>query len=377
MKKTNMMPVYFVIALLFVLFTPKTTCAVDFSSSMAGLPSSVSHGETLEVTLNVHLTNFVTMLAIIPDHKGLTYRSSSIAGSSKWEIVPDDSNTALSVTYTVNNDVTDHILVRFYIFSMWPGATPPSKLLECCEIPVVHDPGPWTVIEAPTCTTPGLKTTRCTYCDVEMKEEMPALDGVLSESGHVAGDWVETVAATNKTTGMQEKYCTLCGKTLETKTTPILSEIWPNNTACSLGPRFRDEDPALTDKWYMYTPVDLTQDGVKTYPLIASNVYIIGSVSVTVEDGNATVAYTLATKKIKVKEEFLTFLPGLEGLDTVEPEEMADRGFKLNEPFPVNEKLKDAGGTLMFLRLVIDYDIYADGVKRYYEGMYKKDPGSL
>ncbi len=372
MKRMFLIPLLCITAMWCVLSAPQTSIADDFSFSFDKVPSSVTHGGSVIMILNINIPDESSdnVLMITDLSTGMDLRRASVTGSGSWLIRQVYmSPYTFSAWYRAGNDVTDHIEASYSVLYLPPSGDPAS-ITKTAKIPVVHDPGSWTVIEAPTCSTPGLKTTRCTYCDVEMKEEIPALDGVLSESGHVAGDWVETVAATNKTTGIQEKYCTLCGKTLETKTTPILSEIWPNNTACSLGPRFRDEDPALTGKWYMYTPVDLTQNGVKTYPLIASNVHIIGSVSVTVEDGNATVAYTLATKKIKVKEEFLTFLPGLEGLDTVDPEEMADRGFKLNEPFPVNEKLKDAGGTLMFLRLVIDYDIYADGVKRYYESHY-------
>jgi hypothetical protein len=346
-----------------------------FNTYLADLPASVAHGESLDVRLTVDAEKNAATLTVISDHRGLTYRSSSITpDGNRWEILVKP--TTLSVTYDVNNEVTDHVVVRFHIFHTPPGA-PQTHLLEYYEVPVTHNPGQWITMVAPTCYTTGLKITNCTFCKVEMQKEIPVLGNGLRDSGHVAGEWVVTQAATNKSTGTQELRCTLCGTILETKTIPILSETWPDNTACSLGPRFRDEVPGLTDNWYMYTPVDLTKDGVQTFPLIASNVYIIGSVSVTVEDGKATVAYKLDTKKIKVKEEFLTFLPALASVATVEPEEMEDLGFKLNEPFPVNEKLQYASSALMFLRLVIDYDIYADGVRRFYESMYKKNPGSL
>ena len=345
----------------------------NFNTYLAELPASIAHGESLEVKLTVDAEPYTT--TVVPMHEGLTYLSSSFQPYGK-EMIIDRRPTTLSVKYTVNNDVTDHIVVRFHIFSTPLGA-PQAHLLEYNEVTVKHNPGQWITMVAPTCYTKGLKITNCTFCNVEMQEEIPVLGNGLLESGHVAGEWVITKAPTNKTTGTQERTCTLCGITLETKTVPILSEIWPNNTACSLGLRFRDEAPDLTDKWYMYTPVDLTQDGVLTFPLIASNVHIIGTVLVTVEDGMATVAYKLDTKKIKVKEEFLTFLPDLASVDTVEPGEMEDLGFMLNEPFPVNEKLQNAGSSLMFLRLVIDYDIYADGVNRYHESMYNKSPDSL
>ena len=380
MKRIWLISVFCVTALCFNLLTPNASCAeampsnfvhgdANFNTYLADLPESVAHGESLEVKLTVYAEKTPSAsVTVVPIHKGLTYRSSSFAPNGNvWDITYRP--TTLSVTYAVNNNVTDFIIVRFHIFYT-PIGEPQSRLLEYCEVPVTHNPGQWITMVAPTCYTKGLKITNCTFCNVEMQEEIPVLGNGLVGSGHVAGEWVVTQAATNKTTGTQELRCTLCGTVLETKTIPILSEIWPDNTACSLGLRFRDESPNLTDKWYMYTPVDLAQDGVQTFPLIASNVHIIGNVSVTVEDGKATVAYKLDTEKIKVKEEFLTFFPDLESVKTVEPEELKEQGLVLGEPIHVAEQLHGADSVLMFLRLMIDYDIYADGVRRYYESVY-------
>ncbi len=66
-----------------------------------------------------------------------------------------------------------------------------------------------------------------------------------------------------------------------------------------MGPCFRDESN-LTDKWYRFTPVDLSVDGVYTYDLAASNLYIIGKVTVTVADGNVTVECDYASRDINV-----------------------------------------------------------------------------
>ena len=371
MKKICMIPVFCIMALCFIFFAPKTSYAATCNPSLGSLPSSVTHGQTLDVDLIINLSPFATAIVeIFPMNLGLTYRSSSIPPNNNFAFTPSDNPTTVHFQYDVNNDVTDRILVRFLVGVQWPGS-PPKTFVTNLFIPIVHNPGSWTIVSEATCTTPGTKTTNCTYCMVEMTEEIPATGGVLSTTGHTAGEWIVTTAPTNKTTGTQVLNCTQCGITLETKAVPILREIWPNNTACSLGLRFRDEAPSLTGKWYMYTPVDLSQDGVQTFPLIASNAYIIGSVSITVEDGAATVAYTLHTKKIKVKEEFLTFFPDLAGVKDVEPEKWTEPRFAFGEPILLEEQLHGAASTLMFLRLVIDYDIYADGVVRYYESAYK------
>ena len=367
MKRMWLLSVFCITALCCFMFAPLMSKADDFGFSFDRLPSSIAHDKTLGIILNLTIPERGRVRIDPVASDGMNF---FFASNKYWDFDVYSDYTFIA-GYHISETVTDNVTASFGVtyYSLGGYAKFLSKSV---EIPIEHEPGPWTIITEATCTAPGMKTANCTYCMVEMKEEIPVLDNGLLESGHVAGEWVVTQAATNKTTGTQEKACTLCGTTLEAKTVPILSETWPNNTACSLGLRFRDEAPDLTDKWYMYTPVDLTQDGVQTFPLIASNVHIIGTVSVMVEDGKATVAYKLDTKKIKVKEEFLTFLPDLASLGTVEPGEMEDLGFKLNKPFPVNEKLQNAGSSLMFLRLVIDYDIYADGVKRYYESMYKK-----
>ncbi len=374
MKKICMIPVFCILALCFIVIAPKTSHAADFSASFDKVPSSVTHDQSFITILNITTPDdrYDGLLYIYDFSEGLRFRMASEGKGSSWQIQPVIfSPHIFTALYKVAGDVTDHIVASYHILYHSPNGGSRS-IRQTIEIPVVHEPGPWTIVSDATCTTPGTKTTNCTYCMVEMTEEIPATGGVLSTTGHTAGEWIVTTAPTNKTAGTQVLNCTQCGVSLETKTVPILREIWPSNTACSLGLRFRDEAPSLTGKWYMYTPVDLSQAGVQTFPLIASNAYIIGSVSVTVEDGAATAAYTLHTKKIKVKEEFLTFFPDLASVKDVEPEKWTEPRFAFGKPVLLEEQLHGAASTLMFLRLVIDYDIYADGVVRYYESAYKQ-----
>lgn len=70
--------------------------------------------------------------------------------------------------------------------------------------------------------------------------------------------------------------------------------VWyPNNTVCVAGYSLRDLYPELTDKWYNVVPVDLTQDGVQTFRLVASNLFYIGQAAVIVDGDNVTVEYAL------------------------------------------------------------------------------------
>ncbi len=207
-----------------------------------------------------------------------------------------------------------------------------------------------------TCTQPGYTTFTCGRCgDTYIGGKTPAL-------GHKPGLWTVIEPASNKKAGVETLSCLRCGELLDTLKIPILSETWPDNTACSYGPRFRDEAPALTDKWYTYTPVDLTQDGDTEVPLIASNRYRIGTVKITVKDGQVWANYQITADKVQLKEEFMTFMPGLEGVETLEPQALAGKGVPFGAPVDA-AGLGENGRALFFMRLVLTYDIYADGVK--------------
>ena len=60
--------------------------------------------------------------------------------------------------------------------------------------------------------------------------------------------------------GEKALKCTICGAVLKTEEIPVVTANWMRNqSACSLGVRFRDLENKLTNKWYMFTPVKLTE----------------------------------------------------------------------------------------------------------------------
>ena len=71
-----------------------------------------------------------------------------------------------------------------------------------------------------------------------------------------------------------------------------MEKIWyTNNTVCVVGLSLRDEYPGLTSKWYNVLPVDISKDGTQTFKLAASNMYYMGTVTVTVAGDNITTNY--------------------------------------------------------------------------------------
>ena len=61
------------------------------------------------------------------------------------------------------------------------------------------------------------------------------------------------------------------------------SEPMLHNNVRSFGPRLCDVDPSITSKWFRFTPIDLSEDGVQVYDLISGDHFIIGKVYVTVQ----------------------------------------------------------------------------------------------
>ena len=64
---------------------------------------------------------------------------------------------------------------------------------------------------------------------------------------------------------------------------------YPDNTMGLAGISLRDK--GITDKWYNVVPVKLSENGIYEIPLAASNLFLIGTASVAVQDGQATVTY--------------------------------------------------------------------------------------
>lgn len=112
--------------------------------------------------------------------------------------------------------------------------------------------------------------------------------------------WVEVTKPSPAGNGKNEYKCSACGNVADTKTIKY-SKYYYNNTMTSFGPTTKELVGG--NDWYRVTPVDLTVDGVYTYDLIASNKYIVGKVTITVNAGTLTVSYK--ANGVDVKDEAL------------------------------------------------------------------------
>ena len=137
---------------------------------------------------------------------------------------------------------------------------------------------------------------------------------------------------------------------------------YSKNTACSFGPAFRDMRPSLTDKWYTFTPIDLTKQGRQTFEYVASNMYVIGQVYVDVTGDTVRVTYhnyyADQSGNTETLTEYFTFFPDLKSVTNVDPETMDDLGFHFGEDISIEKDLNGDTNVLLFVRNQVTYCDY-------------------
>ena len=178
-----------------------------------------------------------------------------------------------------------------------------------------HNWGPWIMDVEPTCTEAGHRYHVCSVCNTREEEIIPPL-------GHVWTDWVTVIEPSDDTTGIEQHMCPVCG-TVETRQIGV---VGGSSTMCTFGPRLVDMGDQLapaSNKWYMFTPFDISMNGTQTYELVVDNQYIVGSLTLVVHNGNLTVNYKVDSPYLRVDLEFFTILDTIHLLSQYEPEELA------------------------------------------------------
>ncbi len=139
---------------------------------------------------------------------------------------------------------------------------------------------------------------------------------------------------------------------------------YSNNTACSFGPAFRDVRPSLTDKWYTFTPVDLSKQGRQTFEYVASNKYVIGEVFVDVAGDEVTVNYhnfyDAQDGQTKTLTEYVTFYRDLASVKNVNPETTDQLGFRFGQTLSIANDLEGDTNVLLYIRNEVTYCDYVN-----------------
>ncbi len=121
----------------------------------------------------------------------------------------------------------------------------------------------------------------------------------------------------------------------------------------TLGIRFRDVKPEVTNKWYMFTPLDLSRDGVQAIDLIAANVCRVGKVIVRVNGGKVSVEDRVNRSVDKLSLEF-TLLPDLAGVTSAEISGM--KAYAFGQEISIADDLGGDTKVLLFVSGLVNYD---------------------
>lgn len=152
-----------------------------------------------------------------------------------------------------------------------------------------------------------------------------------------------------------------------------VEEVWipetlyyAHNTVCSFGPQFRDITPELTDKWYMFTALDLSQDGTQSYELIGGNAYVIGRAYVTVEGDSVTVDYEYVNDDVWAFNDFFTFFADYDSVTTVEPAQI-DSPYTYGQTYSIQNDLNGDTDVLLFMCNEVTFKDDNKQIVRYYK----------
>ncbi len=245
-----------------------------------------------------------------------------------------------------------------------PTCTEPGEKTYTCQNDSSHiktEPVPATghkwdsgvVTKEPTCTEEGEKTFTCQNDPSHTKTE------AIPATGHKWDNGTVIKEATIEETGLIHYVCQ--NDPSHTKDEVIPKIAFPNNTLCAFGPHLRDSDvssiirPFTTDVWYMFTPFDASKDGRQTFDLIAANKYIVGTLTLTIKDGQITVDYTLNSNTITVTLEFFTILPQLTDITVYEPEQLLDLNMRVRTPIDLQETFGDDRNLVLYFCSRVDY----------------------
>ena len=208
----------------------------------------------------------------------------------------------------------------------------------------------WTPVsfQEPTCTEPGRAVRECAVCHARETLETPAM-------GH-SYMWLDVNTPSPSGSGIREYVCTTCGDVAQRQTIAY-AQMYYNNTITSFGPMTRDLIGGAV--WYRVTPLDISQDGVFTYPLIASNLYTVGTATVVIDQGVQTISYHLNSSRITVHTESLVLYPNAEALRT--GENAVPVAF--DAPITLNDYFGDDTSVIMSIVLRADYDAAGSGIQ--------------
>lgn len=216
--------------------------------------------------------------------------------------------------------------------------------------PCEHD---WVLVKElkPNCIEAGYEWWECSKCDYEKNGEVGKPTGIHDYH------WVVLEKPTPTKNGVNEYKCKVCGHVEKSKVVKY-TKWYYNNTMTSFGPMTRELIGG--NSWQRVTPIDLTIDRTYVCDLVASNMYVIGTVEITVFNGSLTVEYYITGGKAVVHEETLMLYESLEAFRN---------GYgisaKVGSAINLAETVYEDDKIIVSLVLVGDYDAAHNRVKAF------------
>ena len=117
---------------------------------------------------------------------------------------------------------------------------------------------------------------------------------------------------------------------------------------------FRDD---LTDRPWMFTPMDLSLNAEYHFPLIGDANQVIGEAKVVVQSGVVVVSYLVENGvRVDANNEFFTFFPDIRTIPSVNPAELQSVKLKFGMPYSVESWLGSDAKVLLYINCPVSYD---------------------
>ncbi len=129
----------------------------------------------------------------------------------------------------------------------------------------------------------------------------------------------------------------------------------------SFGLYFEELRPKLTEEWYMFTPLDLSQDSVLNYPLVAENASIVGSVRITVQGTQLTVE-CLPVDGVRLGRQFFTLFTDLDAIQTLHVDLLDSQGYDFGQPIDIPLTFGEDRKVILYVNSTADYEAGLAGI---------------
>lgn len=131
----------------------------------------------------------------------------------------------------------------------------------------------------------------------------------------------------------------------------------------SEGPLFLSFRDDLTERLYMFTPMDLSIDAEYHFPLIGSSEQVVGDAKVTVAAGMVTVSYFLVNGvKLDRDDEFFTFFKDIDSITTLKTSKLQKAKLRFGVPYDVAGRLKSDPNVLLYINCPVSYKTNLNGL---------------